>query len=550
MNPEAINKYLYIDKTPTWLVRSVYAIGICTWLLVAYEYALAAIYIPFYRWVIAPFVIFFSVYIILSFGFNLFYRRFNLKKHFVRLEQFWSANPVEPSVDVFLPICGEDIEILLHTWENVARLKHRNKKVYVLDDSKEGCDEHEALARRYGFNYFERPNKGETKKAGNLKYGYEHTDGEFIAILDADFAPHPDFLRELLPYMGDPKVAIVQSPQYFETTDRVSKRSALEYGSAYVQECFYRFIEVVRDRFNATVCCGTCAVYRRAALDEIGGTVQVGHSEDQRTGFALQSRGWTVRYVPIILAVGLCPDNMYTYFHQQHRWCAGNVELMLDRSFWCSPVSWKTKLSYFTGFLFYLWYPLSIIFSFQLFYSLFVYNQYISLAAATPFYPYLLFVILYTVSFATPRYRSGAIYASFARVYAYSHAIVSALLGSSVAWISSGAKHTGISSAFRQATFALGVYVVANAIFVAIALREGLIHIFNYNYYSAQLWLFYNLILSGIILWQMYRTMERVRESEVANGTLRRSSFTTWQLKTAGLYVLLLTVVFFGIVYL
>jgi len=509
MNPKDLKKYWYVDRTPTWLVRMVYAIGICTWLLVAYEYTLAAIYVPFYRYVIGPFIIFFTIYLFLSFGFNLFYRKFNLEKHSLLLKEYWNTHLDEPSVDVFLPICGEDIKILLHTWENVSRLKYANKKVYVLDDSKEECDSHKLMAERYGFIYFERPNKGETKKAGNLKYGYEHTDGEFIAILDADFAPHRDFLRELLPYMIDPKVGIVQSPQYFETTDRVNERSALEYGSAYVQECFYRFIEVVRDRFNATVCCGTCAVYRRAALDEIGGTVQVGHSEDQRTGFALQSRGWVVRYIPVILAVGLCPDNMYTYFHQQHRWCAGNVELMLDRKFWSSRVSWKTKLSYFTGFLFYLWYPLSIIFSFQLFYSLFAYNKYISLAAAMPFYPYLFFVILYTVSFATPRYRWGAVYASFARVYSYSHAIVITLFGGSVGWISSGAKHTGISSAFRQATVALGLYVVTNAILVGIALREGLLHLFNYNYYSVQTWLFYNL-MAIVYLPTVYDTTHKI----------------------------------------
>ena len=97
-------------------------------------------------------------------------------------------------------------------------------------------------------------------------------------------------------------------------------------------------------------------------------------------------------------------------------------------------------------------------------------------------------------------------------MYGYSHAIVSTLLGSSVAWISSGAKHAGISRAFQQATLALGLYVGVNLILVAVALREGLLHLFNYNYYSVQLWLFYNLTLSGVLLWQMYRSMERARE--------------------------------------
>lgn len=97
---------------------------------------------------------------------------------------------------------------------------------------------------------------------------------------------------------------------------------------------------------------------------------------------------------------------------------------------------------------------------------------------------------------------------------------------------------------------ALGIYVAADTLLVGIAVRDGLLHLFNYNYYSVQLWLFYNLALSGVLLWQMYRTMERVRASEVAAGTLPRSALTTWQLKTAGLYVFLLTSVFLSIVYL
>ena len=272
--------------------------------------------------------------------------------------------------------------------ENVAQLKYFNKKVYVLDDSKEGCKEHEEMAVHYGFTYLARPNKGEMKKAGNLKYGYERSRSEFIVIFDADFAPHPDFLHELLPYMGDPKVGIVQSPQYFEMTERVNKRSALEYGGANIQECFYRFIKWCGS-FSATVCCGTNAIYRRAALDVIGGTVQAGHSEDQRTGFALQSRGWTVRYVPVILAVGLCPDGVYQYFHQQHRWCTGNIDLMLSREFWQSPVSWEAKYCYITGFLFYLHHLLAIVFSLQLFWWLLLYNSKITLANGILFYPYL-----------------------------------------------------------------------------------------------------------------------------------------------------------------
>jgi cellulose synthase (UDP-forming) len=210
--------------------------------------------------------------------------------------------------------------------------------------------------------------------------------------------------------MADEKIGIVQSPQYFELGPHVHKRSVIEYGASHRQECFYRYIQVARDRFGATVCCGTNAIYRRAALDEIGGTVQAGHSEDQRTGFALQCKGWVVRYVPIILAVGLSPDGIYALYHQRHRWCAGNIELMMKKEFWTSPIDWKAKVSYATGFTFYLHHPLSILFTFQLFWVLFNYNSSIHFLGGIFFYPYLAFTLLYLFFFQTEQFRWGNLY--------------------------------------------------------------------------------------------------------------------------------------------
>ena len=72
-----------------------------------------------------------------------------------------------------------------------------------------------ALAASYGFSYCSRPDRGRFKKAGNLQYGFQRTTGEYILILDADFAPRSDLLAELLPYFADSRVGIVQSPQFF-----------------------------------------------------------------------------------------------------------------------------------------------------------------------------------------------------------------------------------------------------------------------------------------------------------------------------------------------
>ncbi len=188
VDPSSINKYLYIKNTPAWKVRLLYSFGIFSWLLVVYGFSGMIIVDPFFRWFVGPIIALFTVYHLLSYTLNLYYRRFNLTRHKARIKKYWNEHS-EPTVDIFLPICGEDIVVLDNTWKNVSQLRYKNIQVYVLDDSVSNCRQHRQIAQRYGFSYFERPNKGAKKKAGNLKYAYERTHGDFITIFDADFAP-------------------------------------------------------------------------------------------------------------------------------------------------------------------------------------------------------------------------------------------------------------------------------------------------------------------------------------------------------------------------
>ena len=120
-----------------------------------------------------------------------------------------------PSVDVFLPTAGEPLEVLANTYKYVSQLTWPGTiTVWVLDDS--GRREVNDLANDYGFIYRVRPDRGRMKKAGNLRYGYEQSNSDYIAVFDADFVPRSDFLSNLIPYFEDPSVGIVQSPQFFD----------------------------------------------------------------------------------------------------------------------------------------------------------------------------------------------------------------------------------------------------------------------------------------------------------------------------------------------
>jgi len=258
-----------------------------------------------------------------------------------------------PSVDVFLPVCGEPIEVLRNAWTNVALLRKQYKgqvTPYVLDDS--ANPEIKAMAKRFGFAYATRPNRGWFKKSGNLHYGFGISESDFILLLDADFAPRADLLDETLPYFDMyPQVGIVQTPQFFHVLD---EQTWVERGAGAAQELFYRSIQTARANRDAAVCVGSCAVYRRKALEPNKGMSLAEHSEDLHTGFDLGQLGWRLRYVPIALSTGNCPDNILAFLNQQYRWCSGTMSLLGNKKFWKTKLSLRTRLCYLSGFLYYI----------------------------------------------------------------------------------------------------------------------------------------------------------------------------------------------------
>jgi cellulose synthase (UDP-forming) len=306
---------------------------------------------PTLTWAFGPFVVFTIGYYAISLCVNLGTKGFDYPAHRRLVASWWPVR--HPSLDVFLPVCGEPAAVLANTWTHVAELVRAYPgavTAYVLDDGDSA--ETRRMAAGFGFAYLVRPDRGWMKKAGNLRHGFTRSSGEFILILDADFAPRPDLPAELLPYFGlDDSLGIVQSPQFFRTDGQLSW---MERGAGAVQELFYRLVQVSRDRHDGAICVGSCAIYRRAALAANGGTTLIEHSEDVHTGFDLRRAGWGLRYVPVPLAAGLCPSDPDSFLTQQYRWCAGSMSLLGSRKFWSTKMRWRTRCCYLSGFCYYV----------------------------------------------------------------------------------------------------------------------------------------------------------------------------------------------------
>ncbi len=184
----------------------------------------------------------------------------------------WRADPkitIHPprdgiSVDVFITTYNEPIDLVIATAKAAKAIRYPHT-TWILDDG--ARKEMRSAAEEIGVGYITRganwANQPLHAKAGNLNNALMQTSGEFLLILDADQVPYPEILDHTLSYFEDPKVALVQTPQWFgnvTTYDPLGSQAPLFYGP----------IQQGKNAWNAAFFCGSNAILRRDALMQLG----------------------------------------------------------------------------------------------------------------------------------------------------------------------------------------------------------------------------------------------------------------------------------------
>lgn len=253
--------------------------------------------------------------------------------------------PETTTVDVFIPVYNEPVDVVEPTVAAARRLRGAEVRVALLDDG--DSPEMEALAHRHGVRYLRRTVHNGAK-AGNINHALGRTDADFVAVFDCDHVPSPEFLLRTLGHFYEPSVAFVQTPQYYANGDDSPMA-----GAAWSQQSlFFGPIAEGKDAHGAMFCCGTNVVFRRDALEGVGGFPEVSLTEDFELSVELHERGWSSVYVPEILAAGLGPEDMASYVGQQHRWargCLSAIPRVLR-----SSLPTRLKLHYLLSSMFFL----------------------------------------------------------------------------------------------------------------------------------------------------------------------------------------------------
>jgi len=223
-------------------------------------------------------------------------------------------------VDIYIPVYGEPIDEIRAT-AIAARNVYGKHRTYILDDG--DSDAVRLMAKQIGVDYIRRP-VHDHAKAGNINYALSVTKGDFYLILDADFVADPTILYETIPFFENENLAFVQTPQFYDNQNNFVSTAA-----NFMQNVFYSLIQSGKNRFNAAFCVGTNVVFRRSAVESIGGMEIKSKSEDVWTSLHLHEKGFESIYISTVLAVGKTPETLMAYSKQQLRWATGSFEIFL-----------------------------------------------------------------------------------------------------------------------------------------------------------------------------------------------------------------------------
>jgi cellulose synthase (UDP-forming) len=266
---------------------------------------------------------------------------------------FWRVRvrpgpPAPPAgrLDVFITVCGEPVELVEESLRAALSIAYPHG-THLLNDGrlagKSNWQEIDQLAARYDVPCHTRTT-GLRGKAGNLNHALAQTTADYVAVIDCDHDAGSAFAHELLGYFTDPKVGFVTTRQEFygDRSDLLGTREPL----------FFSWFQPAKDAAKAAISTGSGVIYRRAALDSVGGFSEWSIVEDFHTSTRMHAAGWTSVYHPRPVTIGIAPGTAAALVKQRLTWATDSTRVLFyDNPLTKRGLSAAQRLHHFhTGF--------------------------------------------------------------------------------------------------------------------------------------------------------------------------------------------------------
>ena len=195
-------------------------------------------------------------------------------------------------------------------------------------------------------------------KAGACAAGLALNDAPFVAMLDVDFRPPADWLRKAIPVIvSDPKAGFVQARCEFANY----RKNWLTRVQGLILDAHFMIEQRTRAnlgwlfQFN-----GTGGIWRRAAIDSVGGWLDYSLTEDLDLTIRTALAGWHGRFISQPAIPGQMPEGMRDWRRQQRRWSNGFIQVAQRTigPLWNAPWTLGNRISSIALVLHQVFFPL------------------------------------------------------------------------------------------------------------------------------------------------------------------------------------------------
>jgi cellulose synthase (UDP-forming) len=261
-----------------------------------------------------------------------------------------------PHVDVLIPTYNEPLEVVRYTALGALNMDWPADKIhiYILDDGRR--KEFERFAFEAGIGYKIREGNVHAK-AGNINTALKSMSSPLVAIFDCDHVPTRSFLQMTVGwFLRDHKLAMLQTPHHFYSPDPFERNLEQFRVIPNEGELFYGVVQDGNDFWNSSFFCGSCAVLRRTALDDVGGIAVETVTEDAHTSLRMQMNGWGTAYINIPQAAGLATERLSAHVGQRIRWARGMIQILrTDNPLFAPGLTFPQRLCYLNAMCHFLY---------------------------------------------------------------------------------------------------------------------------------------------------------------------------------------------------
>jgi cellulose synthase/poly-beta-1,6-N-acetylglucosamine synthase-like glycosyltransferase len=231
-------------------------------------------------------------------------------------------------ISIIVPAFNE-AEVLRDALRSLSRLDYPELEVIVVDDG--STDDTLLVAAewegRQGTVEFKALTKSNGGKAAALNAGIRASKHPFVFCMDADSMLESETLRKAMQQFDDPTVGAVAGNVKVENRGHlITKLQALEYIEGLnLPRRAQGFIAAVN------IVPGPVGLFRREALEEVGGYDTDTFAEDADLTLKLVGSGWKVVYEDRAIAWTEAPEDWIDLVQQRYRWTRGILQSLKKR---------------------------------------------------------------------------------------------------------------------------------------------------------------------------------------------------------------------------